>query len=288
MSEAISHAIKLLSGLPMWFLYALAWCLYVLLFHVLRTRRRLTLQNLSTSFAERSKSECLQLAKNHYKNTCMVLMEIIKAAGLNEQQLKRRITLRNPEILEKYLVGHQSVIVVTAHHCNPEWALLACALHINYPVDVIYRTQRTAWLEKFFYELRTRFGITPLTMDHCIAASMKRVKITRIIAMAADQSPRKKDALHWQTFLNRETAFHTGTEKITRAFKYPLIFMSMQRARKGYYEATFKLLAEPQYSKQANQCTQKYVNELETLIKASPEDWLWAYRRWKLEKPVYS
>ena len=288
MSQFIPHAIRLLSALPLWSLYALAWCLYVLLFHVFRVRRRLTLQNLGASFVGHSESECLQVAKDHYKNVCMVIAEIIKAAGLNGQRLKQRVTFRNSEILERYLADHRSVVVVTAHHCNPEWALLAGAQHFGYPIDLIYRTQRSAWLEKFFYELRTDFGVTPLAMHDCIKASMKRAKIARIIVMAADQSPHKEDAPHWQMFLNRETAFHTGAEKITRAFKYPLIFMSMQRRRKGYYEAVFKLLAEPPYSKkQVNQCTQRYVKELEALIEASPADWLWAYRRWKIEKPVY-
>ncbi len=288
-SQAVSrltpYVIRLLSILPLRFLYGLAWLSYVLLFYVLVTRRRLALQNLKAAFPGRSASEHLQLAKKHYKNMCMVIAEIIKSPGLSKQQLKQRVAFKNAEILERYLSDNQSVIIVTAHHCNPEWALLACTQHFNYPVDVIYRTQRIPWLEKFFYELRTNFGITPLTKKDCIMESVKRAKITRIVTLAADQSPRRSDALYWQTFLHRETAFHTGTEKIARAFKYPLVFMSMKRKRKGYYEAAFKLLVAPPYSGQP--IMQKYVNELEALINASPEDWLWTYRRWKIKRPIY-
>ena len=79
--------------------------------------------------------------------------------------------------------------------------------------------------------------------------------------MAADQCPKKNDTPYWQTFLNRETAFHTGTEKISKVFKYPLIFMSMKRTRKGHYEAALKLLAEPPYMQQPNEIMQKYINE---------------------------
>lgn len=274
--------------MPLQLLYGLAWLLYVLLFYVLRTRRRLTLQNLKASFSGYSESKRLQLARNHYKNACMVIAEIIKTPGLSRRQLKQRVEFENLEILERYLADNQSVIIVTAHHCNSEWALLACVQHVSYPVDVIYRTQRRPWLENFFYELRASFGVTPLAMNNCVSESVKRSKITRIIAMAADQSPQKSDTLYWQTFLNRETAFHTGTEKIARALKYPLVFMSMKRKRKGYYKATLKLLAEPPYSKQSGQFMQRYINELEALINESPEDWLWAYRRWKIDRPVYS
>lgn len=288
MSTLAPYSIKLLSRLPLRILYGLSWLLYVLLFYVLRVRKQLTLQNLKASFPEYSQAERLHLAKNHYKSACMVIAETIKSFSLSKSQIKERVEFKNLEILEKYLSNNQSAIIITAHYCNFEWALLACAQRINYPVDTIYRPQRISWLEKLLYELRTRFGITLLAMESCIVESVKRSKITRLIAMAADQSPKKNDTPYWHTFLNRETAFHTGAEKITKAFKYPLIFMSMKRTRKGYYEATLKLLDEPPYSEQPNQIMQKYINELEALVVASPKDWLWAYRRWKIQKSVYS
>lgn len=230
----------------------------------------------------------MQLAKNHYKNACMVIVEIIKSLSLTKTQIKQRVEFKNADLLEKYLAKDQSVIIVTAHYCNLEWALLACSQHVNYPIDIIYRAQRVAWIESLLYELRTRFSITPLPMETCIAESVKRSKITRIVAMAPDQSPKIIDTPHWQTFLNRDTAFHNGAEKIAKAFKYPLIFMSMKRTRKGYYEATLKLLAEPPYPAQSNEIMHRYVNELETLIIKNPQDWLWAYRRWKINKRLYN
>ena len=282
------YLVKLLSILPLQILYGISWLAYLVLFYVLGVRKELTLQNLKRSFSGYSELERVQLAKNHYKSACMVIAETIKSFSLSKAQIKQRVEFKNLEILEQYLSKNQSVIIVTAHYCNIEWALLACAQYINYPVDTIHRTQRSPWLEKLFFELRTRFGITPLSMETCISESVKRAKITRLIAMAADQSPKKDDKPYWQTFLNRDTAFHTGTEKIAKAFKYPILFMSLKRTRKGYYEASLKLLAEPPYTQQTNEIMQRYIAELETLVRRSPKDWLWAYRRWKIEKPVYN
>lgn len=282
----IVFLLKLLSYLPLWFLHGLAWICYLLLFHVFKVRRKLTLKNIATSFPNYSELECHELAKNHYKSTCTVIAETIKALSFSKQEIKNRIEFKNLHILEEFLEQDQSVIIITAHFCNFEWALLACAQVLNYPVDTVYRKQRSETLEKIFYYLRTRFDVTPLPMETCVAESLKRSKITRVLAMAADQSPKKNDAPYWQYFLNRDTAFHTGTEKITRAFKYPIIFMSLKRTRKGYYQATLKLLAEPPYTENSNQIMRAYVYELETLILESPKDWLWAYRRWKLEKSI--
>ncbi len=267
-------------------LYFIFWIVYLILFYVFKVRRTLTLNNLHTSFPEYTEAERLALAKSHYKSTCMVLAETIKSLNFSKQEIKRRVEFTNLELLENYLQQDQSAIIVTAHFCNFEWALLSCAQHLNFPVDTVYRKQRSDSLEKIFYMLRTRFDVTPFPMETFVAESLKRSKITRMVAMAADQSPKKTDTPYWQHFLNRDTAFHTGTEKIARAFKYPIIFMSLKRTRKGFYQATFKLLAEPPFSSEPNQIMHAYINELEQLILQSPKDWLWAYRRWKLQKSI--
>ncbi len=272
--------------MPLRLLYGFSWCGYFLLFHIFKVRKTLTLTNIQASFPNYTKEECNDLAKKHYKNICMIIAESIKSLSLSKEEIKSRVEFTNLHLLEEYLKQGQSTILVTAHFCNFEWALLACAQHLNYPVDTVYRTQRSNSLEKLFYHLRTKFDVTPLPMETCVADSLKRSKITRMLAMAADQSPKKNDDPYWQTFLNRDTAFHTGTEKITRAFKYPIIFMSLKRTRKGHYQATLKLLAEPPYTQEPNQIMREYVAELESLILESPEDWLWAYRRWKLKKPA--
>ena len=286
MQKIIVLVIKLLSFLPLWLLHGISWVCYVLLFYVFKVRRKLTLNNIKASFPKYSESECLELAKNHYKSTCMVLAETIKALRFSKEEIKKRVEFKNLHLLEDYLEQGQSVIVVTAHYCNFEWALLACAQYLNFPVDTVYRKQRTESLEEIFYHLRTRFDVTPLPMETFVADSLKRAKITRMLAMAADQSPKKYDTPYWHYFLNRDTAFHTGTEKIARAFKYPIIFMSLARKRKGYYQANFKFLAEPPFSEDPNQIMRAYISELEAQINNNPKDWLWAYRRWKLQKPV--
>ena len=261
MSNLSLSTVRLLSYLPFSLLYILFWFVYVFLFYVFKVRRKLTLDNLQASFPDYSEQERLTIAKNHYKSTCMVMAETIKSLNFTKHDIKQRVEFVNLELLEQYLQNDQSVIIVTAHFCNFEWALLSCAQHLNYPVDTVYRKQRSDSLEKIFYALRTRFDVTPFPMETFVAESLKRSKITRLVAMAADQSPKKADTPYWQHFLNRETAFHTGTEKIARAFKYPIIFMSLKRMKKGFYQATFKLLAEPPFSSEPNKIMNAYIEE---------------------------
>lgn len=265
-------------------LHGLSQICYLLLFYVFKSRKKLALTNIQNSFPDMAQNQQLELAKSNYKNTCMVLAETIKGLSLSKNEIKHRVTFKNIELIEHYLQQDQSVIILSAHFCNIDWALSSCAQQLNFPMDAAYRTQRSAWLEEVFYTLRTRFDVTPLPMETFVADSLKRAKVTRMIGMASDQSPKKDDAKYWHFFLNQDTAFHTGTEKFARAFKYPIIFMSLRRIRNGYYEANLELLAEPPFEHEPNYIMKRYVDELEKMIKHNPADWLWAYRRWKLKK----
>ena len=91
MQKSLVVLVKLLSVLPLWLLHALSWISYLFLFHVFKVRRKLTIKNIKSSFPEYSDEEVIQLAKNHYKSTCMVLAETIKALRLSKQEIKNRV-----------------------------------------------------------------------------------------------------------------------------------------------------------------------------------------------------
>ena len=62
--------LKLLSRLPLRVLYAMTDCLYVLVYHIWRFRRKLALSNLSRSFPDKSAPELEQIARRAYRNAC--------------------------------------------------------------------------------------------------------------------------------------------------------------------------------------------------------------------------
>ena len=121
----------------------------------------------------------------------------------------------------------------------------------------------------------------------CITDLIKRAKQTRIIAIAPDQAPRRRDDAYWTTFLYQETPFYLGLEKIATLFKYPVFFMDLERTSRGHYQATFKPLCAPPYEKGSPLISKTYVKAVEEQILRQPEDWLWIHKRWKKEKSLY-
>jgi KDO2-lipid IV(A) lauroyltransferase len=102
--------------------------------------------------------------------------------------------------------------------------------------------------------------------------------------MASDQSPSKPDKAMWVNFLGRETAFLHGPEQYAKKYDLPVIFVDIQRVRRGYYELNLALITDKPRETSEGEITQLYARHLEEAILTKPENWLWSHRRWKLNR----
>lgn len=259
-----------------------------MLFHVVRFRRKLAEKNIRNSFPELNETEIQSLLKLHYQNFCDVMLEMTKTINAKPEIFLEHVNFKDTELIESTLKNNQTVILALAHQCNMEWATIAASQQLNFPIDGVYKPLHQKWLNDLTLESRSKHGITLLPAKTCITDLIKRAKQTRIIAIAPDQAPRRRDDAYWTTFLNQETPFYLGLEKIATLFKYPVFFMQVERTSRGKYQATFKQLTQPPYEKESSSISKTYVEAVEEQILQQPQDWLWIHRRWKKKKSLYS
>jgi KDO2-lipid IV(A) lauroyltransferase len=179
------------------------------------------------------------------------------------------------------------VILLTAHVCNWEWLLPGAGAQFDIPIDAVYKPLRVASLDAFIRETRSRFGGKPIPINSFLFELMRRAGEARAYAMVADQTPPRNMAKYWTRFLNQDTAFFTGADKIARFLDAPVVYVAMRRERKGYYSVRLHVLVEPPYTDRDDlQVVERYARQLETEIRASPPDWLWLHNKWKYPKPA--
>lgn len=273
--------------MPLSILYCLSWPLYILLFYIIRFKRDIAKNNIYNSFPNLSTTEKNTLLKNHYKNYSEIVFEIIKSINIQPEKLLDHVTFENTEEIEKLLQQDQTVLLTLAHQSNLEWAILAVNQKLNFPLDNIYKPLHMQWADELIQESSDRFNITLMPAKTCVTELIKRAKQTRIVAITPDQAPRRRDEAYWTTFLNQETPFYLGLEKIATLFKYPVFFMKFERISRSQYKASFQLLCSPPYEKDSNEVLEGYVNAVEQQILLHPQDWLWTHKRWKKKKSLY-
>ena len=285
----MQYVLKFLTRLPLPMLYALGSFAYFVAYHVMRWHRELAARNLANAFPEKSPDERAALLKQSYINLGQTLAETFWGFGASAEQLAQRVAIENPEVIERYIAAKVPVVVLTAHVCNWEWLLPGTAAQFGIPIDAVYKPLRVASLDKFIRDTRSRFGGKPIPIQSFLFELMRRAGEARAYAMVADQTPPRNMDKYWTRFLNQDTAFFTGADKIARFLDAPVIYIAMRRVSQGHYSVRVHVLVEPPYDYDDDlQVVERYARRLELEIRANPADWLWVHNKWKYPRPAAS
>ena len=124
-----------------------------------------------------------------------------------------------------------------------------------YPVNYGYIPNTEAGdldpIDAYVLGARRRFGANPIPHKSFLYEVMRRNEEPRAYAMLADQTPLKRTPKHWIRFLNRDTAFFLGPERIARYLDASVVYVAMTRVRRGYYDVTLEVIAQPPYGDDA-------------------------------------
>src|SRR5438309_475750 len=271
---------RLLARIPLRALYGFAGLLGWLAFRAFPYRQHVVRENLTRAFPDFDETRLRSVMRGYYLGFAQMLVEVLKSVTLPAEEIRRRVRIVNLDAPRALLAQGQSVLLVAAHQCNWEWMLLGLSLELGYPLDAAYKPLVDSWAEREMKKLRSRFGCRLIPAKEILADIIKRGKVTRAIAMVADQEPTTSEHKHWTRFLNRDTAFYMGPEQISRATRFPVFFTEMRRLKRGYYEISFKPLSTPEEKLPPGELTERYARLVEAQIQASRPDWPWSHRRW--------
>jgi KDO2-lipid IV(A) lauroyltransferase len=279
---------RLLARLPLSFLHSLSTFLSVVLHRLIRYRRTVIEENLRQSFPEKTSTEIQAITKAFYLNFTDLIVETIKLPGLKPDELQKRMVCLNTELPVAWFQRGLPVLVMTSHTANWEWTAPSLVLH-GLPSDSIYKTLSSSFSNDLMQIIRSRFGAVPVSMKELPRRLVAAKNTPRLIGMVADQVPDIPEYAYWTDFLHRDTPFYPGSERLARSRNLPVIYADLRRVKRGYYELTFRPLAEPPYTDlPLGTIIDRYRDQLETTIRAKPSDWLWSHKRWKHWRGKYS
>lgn len=271
-----------ISLLPFWFLYILSDFLNVIVYYLIRYRRKIVTQNLKNSFPEKRLVEIKQIEKKYYHNLCDIVVEFIKIRHISIDQLKKRMIITNPAILHELYIQNKSVFLTVGHCGNWDWFGKTMPYITDHKVFAIYKELSSNDFDSYMKSLRSRFGDPTLIESKSTYRSLLQSKDTiNAVFLAGDQTPGGLDVNYWTNFLNQDTPFFVGIEKMAKSLDYAVLFFDIRRISRGYYEATITPISLNPKETKTNEITESYVRLLENAIIKNPDNWLWSHRRWK-------
>jgi len=270
--------------LPLPILYVFADIICFVAYRIAGYRKKVVFRNLKKSFPEKAEKEIKKLARKYYKHMADLIVETIHGLTISEKELIKRVNVKNYQLLNDYHDKGLSIVMMTSHQNNWEW-LTHCLTYLSKAeVNGAYAKLKSPFSENLMMKTRTRFGGRFIEKKVIIRDLIKRKDVIKIVGMVSDQSPVFDDKRYWTTFLNQETAFFTGSEKIARKFGMPVLYAKVDKVRRGYYEIEYIVIDEPPFNPEPDSITKGFVELVEDHIKESPSTWLWSHKRWKMKR----
>ena len=275
---------RTIAALPLSISYRLARVLAWLTERVFKYRVATVDQNLRRSFPCKSEAWYATTRHRFYQQFADVTVEAVYGWRMPRNELEERMTITGWEpLISPDGEPPKPGILLSIHHNNWEWLTQRASAAATAPLDGVYKPLHDRGADRFALESRGKWGATLVTMKGVSRNVLKNRRTPRVLALLADQSPGKREAIHWTQFLNQTTAFFMGPATLARLTKYPVYFARTQRLSQGRYHAELLTICEEPGTMSENELIEKYVALAEETIRMQPESYLWTNRRWKLE-----
>lgn len=275
-----------LSHLPFWILYRFSDMLYFLMRYVVKYRYKVVSNNLKNAFPEKTEKEISEIRNKFYRHICDVIFESIKLYSISDKEIDKRLSIKGTELANDFFDKGRCVVALAMHHNNWEWTSFVQSKLKHSILEVYNPVRGNEAMENFLLHNRERWGSKCIPV-HKTARSLieynSKGNLTGLW-LAADQTP-PATSKFWTMFLNQETPFFQGPEKIASGTNQPVFFQHTKKISRGRYEIEYSVLFENPKEVEQKEILLAYVRKAEEIIRQEPEYYLWSHRRWKHKRP---
>lgn len=275
-----------LSYMPFWILYGISDFLFLILRYGIKYRYKVITENLKQAFPEKPEQEISEIRNKFYHNICDIIFESVKIYSISEKELEKRLEIKGTESAKLLYEQKRSLIAMAFHYNNWEWTSFAQS-KLEHQILTVYNPIRgNNALEKFLVHNRERWGSKCVPVHKTARAAMEyQIKgIPTGLWLAADQTP-PANSKFWTIFLNRETPFFSGPEKLAAKGNLPVYFQHTKKVGRGRYVIEYSLLCDNPKEMEQKDILLAYIRKCEEIIRAEPAYYLWSHRRWKHKRP---
>lgn len=271
--------------LPLRVLYLFSDLLFPLVCYFPGYRRKVVAENLRNAFPGKNEKERAVIQRSFYRHFCDLAVEILKLTHMSDKQLMRRMTINNKALPDRLYNEGRDVVAVLGHYGNWEWTSIM-SRYTELRNVPIYKPLNNKHFDRFMLSLRIRNNCDPVPMSMVVREIIRnrKEKTLAMYGFISDQTPARAEIRYRTEFLNQDTPVFLGTEKIASKYDMAVVFINVQKVRRGYYTMTPELLFEHSAGQPEYLITRTHVKRLEEVIREKPEYWLWSHRRWKYKR----
>ena len=268
-------------------IYLFSDFLYLILYHVISYRKKLVRKNLALALPEKTFLERKIIEKKYYKHLSDLFLESFKSLNISEVDIKKRYRFKNIELLDELYKKKKNIILMGGHYASWEWFFIIDRL-TDYRINAIYKKLSNKYFDSLIKKIRSKYNGNLISTKNTFKEILKNTKLKglNIYGFASDQSPKKNKATYWNNFLNNFVPFHTGAEIIAKKYDMAVVYMNVEKVKRGYYLASFELITDKPKKYKDFKITEDFIKLLENQIFKAPEYYTWTHNRFKHRKTI--
>lgn len=285
-------AVMLMGAMPRGAAVKIGQSVIGLLMRAVPKLRKTAFRNLEIAFPEMDADERKRIVSGVRKNLGRVLGEMSRFGKLTKEDLAEMIEFRfDPETQKRYDEYHaagRGTIIISPHMGN--WELLVFAWSaLREPISYLARPLDNPLIEKLTVSLRSRFGNRPINKTNAVSTAINILREGGTLGILADVNTHPKEGV-FVPFLGVDACTTSGPAMLAmRAGAVIIPVAGVWDEAAGKYIAVHGKIIEPADTGDRKAdivtTTAEFTAEVERLVRAYPEQWMWIHKRWKTRPP---
>lgn len=274
--------LKVLATLPLPLLQFLARCIAAIFYLFPNQGMRWIVRvNLWLAYPQLKLDQRFALEKANIYSQCMTTVESIKCWGMqSDYSLKQIRQVHGAEVLIQALERKNGVIAVVPHFGT--WEIMNAWLNQYTAPVIMYKPSKNAGVDRYMLEARQRLHATLVpTNENGVRAIFKSLKKGGFTAILPDQVPEHASGIY-SKFFGHEVLTSTLVSRLAQKTKCTVIGLSCIRNKdRNDFDVICEELSDDIKNPDLQISVDTLNAEMERMISRAPEQYVWAYKRFK-------
>lgn len=262
-----------------------AW-LGLMFYHALKKRRGIAIDNIRQALGV-SEAEAQRLTRRSFQNFAMTFCEFMHLRAATAEDVRAYCDIENIEHIHAAREAGRGVILLTAHLGN--WEVMGSRAAQDIPLTVVARPTGNSGIEAHIASVRRAAGFDVISKYEPGRAALQVLKANGTLGILPDQHAGSDGLL--LPFFGRPTRVVPAVARL--AMLSGAAVVPAFGVRRTPWLRDGRIIAKlapawhvPKVDRTERDAavlegTKRMIHELETIIRAHPDQWLWVHRRWR-------
>jgi KDO2-lipid IV(A) lauroyltransferase len=250
--------------------------------HILRSRDRLAMRNLSESFPEKSSAECRHILDECWRHFGRQALATLQTQNLSIEEIAPRVHFVNTHILDEALGVGRGILFLSAHFGSWEIGGLAIISLVK-SVYTVARPLDNEYLERDVARIRAGTGVQVVDRKRAARSLLKALSQNAAVILLPDQAVQPREGI-LVPFLGRPAWTTDAPAKLALRVGSPIVIAFCMPEESGHrleFEEAIRIDQLREEEKDVEALTRRINDAISRRIAARPELWLWMHDRWK-------